>query len=151
MESSVSTTGTHSSLVEKFLTTVPGRRTAIRDVDCYISKTGDFKQIEDIDVIMKSLVNIMLTVKKTYLDDPEYGCDIIKHIFEPADDLTQSDISTEINNIVNKYEKRAKITHDISFYKNRKGFVVNLLVEFEDRKKRVSIPFDESLLKTVPK
>jgi hypothetical protein len=59
---------------------------------------------EDDDSAIKSdLMHLLLTNvgERYYL--PDYGTNIRKHIFEPNDDITHSEIKSEINEAISKY------------------------------------------------
>lgn len=136
--------------IEKFLKTIPGeRQTTIKDMFCEIDSHGDFRTLKGVDVIINSIINIILTFKKTYIFDPEFGCDLIKYIFQPADHITKSDIESELNMAIARYEGRGKVSFDVKFLSNRKGFNITLNVEYKKEKRSATLTLDESLLKAL--
>ncbi len=137
--------------LERFFQTVPGKRSEIKDVDAYLSPSGDMKEIKNINVIIKSIGNLLLTARGTYIMDPEYGCDLYKYIFEPADKITMQDIYMEIERSIKKYEFRGNISYNVIFYNNRRGFVVNLFISYAGEKKKINVSIDESLLRSITK
>jgi phage baseplate assembly protein W len=139
-----------TSKYEKFLKKGFDKKRVITDVMPLISPLGDLTKIEDIDVIVQSIVNIILTPKRTYIFDPEYGCDLYKYIFEPADDRTKNSIQSEIISSIGRYESRANISADVEFLSDKKGFNVSISIQYKDRKKKTTITIDESILKTLP-
>lgn len=135
--------------IEQFFQSVAGNKLAIKDVDPRINNIGDLQELTDIDVIVRSLINLLLTAKGTYLFDSKYGCDLYKYVFEPADEITQRDIYMELETAIRRYETRGKITYNVTFFSNKKGFIVNLMIAYKDKKKKVNIVIDESILKNV--
>ena len=135
--------------IQGFFNSVPGEKDEIKDVDIYISNRGDLQEIKGIDVIIRSILNILFTVKGSYIMDPEYGCGLHKYIFEPCDDVTLESIQNEISMALLRYEGRAKVNSGIAFLQDGKGFVINLTVDYRGETKKTSLMIDESLLKNV--
>lgn len=140
-----------TSQLERFLKRVPGRKHDLLDVDCTIGYNGDLKTLDGVDVIVRSIINLLLTIRGTYLFDPEYGCDLYKYVFEQSDSITEQDIYMELARAIRRYEDRANITYDVIFFSNKKGYRVNLNIEYENKSKRVSLNIDETLLTTMDK
>lgn len=137
--------------IEKFFDIVPDRKSDIFDVDSRINQSGDLKEVYGIDVIVKSLSTLFLTAKNTYFFDPDMGTGIYKYIFEPVDIATKSAIEQEINSSVARYENRADIKFNVQFFKNKKGFRINFMIDYDGLKKSVTVDIDETLLKTLNK
>lgn len=135
--------------LDSFLKSVPGGKTDLKDLDCYIDKNGDIRRLDNVDVLIKSIVNLLLTAKGTYLFDPEYGCNIYKYMFEPADELVKQDIFVELEGALRRYEDRGDISYDVTFFSNKKGFIIDISVAYRGEKKTVGITIDETLLRTV--
>lgn len=134
---------------ERFLQKIIDKHTNIaRLVDSNISVVGDLTEYHDIDAIVKSLLRHLLLTRRTYIMDPELGIGLYKYIFEPADAVTKNQIERELRILVQN-ETRAEVTYTVEFYKNMRGFKVNIFVKYKERQKSVAISFDESLLKTV--
>lgn len=109
------------------------RSSEIKYVD-YTSKItplGDFDRIENIDVIINSWNNILLTPRGTYDHDPQYGSGLYDLIFEPASVETEEKIHNEIYSSLYLYDDRAKIEKiKIQFAKNQKGYKVEINVNY---------------------
>jgi len=60
----------------------------LNDYVATISSSGDFRKVRDIDVILTSWTNILLTPRGTYIFDPEYGSNLHLILFDPVDDIT---------------------------------------------------------------
>ena len=48
-----------------------------------------------------------------------------------------------------EYENRAEINYEVLFFKNKKGFRINIYVRYRGEKGKVSIDIDETLLRTI--
>jgi phage baseplate assembly protein W len=135
-----------------FFQKIPGSKSDVKDIDCSISSNGDLKLLENIDAVVRSVYNLLTTKKGTYLFDDEYGCDLYRYIFEQADETTKEDIFQSIELAIRTYgPENADISYDVMFMKDRKGFIVNIYVTYRGEKKELSVPIDESFLKTLPK
>ena len=75
-----------ANLIDKFKKNVVGSGNKIADYTCKLSSSGEFKRISDLEAILNSWNNILLTPKRTYDHDPEYGSDLYKFVFEPSDE-----------------------------------------------------------------
>jgi len=134
-----------SNLLDRFKKQVVGSDFSIFDYVATVSSGGDFKRIINIDVIINSWNNILLTPRGTYLHDPEYGSDLHLLIFDPVDENTVEKIKTEIERRLYYYDDRATIT-DITVFlmPNGKGFSVDIEVTYEGDEKTLSVQFDDT-------
>lgn len=137
--------------MENFYKITNSTKDKLKDIDSKIGSTGDFKELFGIDAILKRLINLFLIAKGTYILDPELGSNLFKFIFEPADIITKQSIEQEINQILGEHinSSELKVTYDILFFKNKKGFRIDFGIDYKGQKKSASINIDESLLKTV--
>jgi len=134
------------NLLDRFKKTIIGSKGTIADFTSAIISSGDFNRITDIQVILNSWSNILLTPTKTYDHDPEYGSNLYKMIFEPCDDQTKNKIKNEIYNKLSKYDDRASIQEmKINYLTNKKGFVVDIIANYKGQKSEVRIVIDESI------
>ena len=135
-----------ANLLDRFNKNVIGSKGYIFDYTSVIISTGDFKRLSDLDVILNSWTNILLTPTRTYDHDPEYGCDLYKMVFEPADDITMEKIKHEIETKLYTYDDRATISEiDVVSLNNKKGFNVNIKVEYNEIEGELEVIIDESL------
>jgi phage baseplate assembly protein W len=146
----ISGLSTRSTKIQKFLNTVPENNGVLKDIDSVIDSTGDFKLLKDIDVIVKSLERLLLIAPGTYPFDPTMGVGIHRFIFEPADSNTQDQIKDLINNAVANFEQRAKIEFDITFLNNKKGFIVDFVVDYQGLRRNSKIEVSEETLNSIP-
>jgi phage baseplate assembly protein W len=111
-----------------------------------ITPVGDFKKIENINVIMNSWNNILLTPRGTYDHDPEYGSGLYELLYQPVDVETMGAIRDEIYSSLYYYDNRATIESvDIKFAKAPgKGFIVNILVDYEGEKSELTIKIKDT-------
>jgi len=135
-----------ANLLDRFNNDVIGSKGKIADYTSIITSRGDFKRVTDIEVIILSWNNILLTPTRSYIDDPEYGCDLYKMVFEPSDETTKERIRSEIEDKLLFYDDRASITDmDINFLSNRKGFSVAIHVNYKGDKSQLKVIIDENL------
>lgn len=134
-----------SNLLKRFSKEVVGSSEKLYDYLPKIMPNGDFKRVRDIDVIISSWNVILNTPRRTYLFDPNFGSDLYKMIFEPADEQTVERIKTEVETRIRTYDNRASI-EDIQVLLNRngKGFTVNVIVEYEGDTSSLSVKFSDT-------
>jgi phage baseplate assembly protein W len=134
-----------ANLLSRFNKEVIGSDDHIYDYVAKITAKGDFKRVEEIDVIITSWNNILMTPRRTYMFDPEYGSDLHKILFDPVDSATVERIKTEVESRLSLYDDRAKIAGiDVFLNTNGKGFTVNVAVEYEGETGTLSVKFDDS-------
>ncbi len=134
-----------ANLLSRFNKEVIGSDDHIYDYLAKITAKGDFKRVKDIDVIITSWNNILMTPRRTYLMDPDYGSDLHKILFEPVDSATVDQIKTEVESRLSTYDDRAKIQSiEVVLNATGKGFVVNVYAEYEGETGTLSVKFDDS-------
>lgn len=137
-----------ANILERFIKSARGTDIQPHDFIPYISSIGDFKRIRNIDVILNSWNNILLTPLGSYIYDPNFGSNLYKLIFEPADSGTVQAIKTEIETRILNYDARGEILNiNVVMLPNKKGFNVNIECGFRGQTSEISIKFDDS---TVP-
>jgi phage baseplate assembly protein W len=134
-----------ANLLDRFTTQVRGSENRIYDYLPKITAKGDFKRIVDLNVIINSWTNILMTPRRTYINDPEYGSDLHLQVFEPADAISVERIETEILDRLRIYDDRATIVNlQVTELLNKKGFTFDMTVNYEGEKEDISISFDDS-------
>jgi len=134
------------NLLDRFKESVVGSDGKIADYTSTISSKGDFTRIDDINVIIKSWTNLLLTPVETFIDDPNYGSNLKKYLFDPMDDLTEERIIEEIRYRTQLYDDRARIENiQVLWFKNSKSFEVNIDIEYEGEKTTITVVVDEEL------
>jgi phage baseplate assembly protein W len=84
-----------------------------------------------VDGIKSQVLHVILTPKGQKLRDPEFGTDLINYIFSPKDEITFTEIKTEITKQISKYVPQVKF-NDINIYfsnEDESGIIVS--VEYE--------------------
>ncbi len=137
-----------ANILERFVRSARGTDVQPHDFIPYISSIGDFKRIRNIDVILNSWNNILLTPLGSYLYDPNYGSNLYKLVFEPADSGTVESIKQEVETRIRNYDSRGEILGvTVVMLPNKKGFNVNVECGFRGERGEISVSFDDS---TVP-
>lgn len=138
-----------ASTLEKFQKNIIGSRATITEYVPLISSSGDFSRVSNIQAILTSWNNILLTQIRTYVGNPEYGSNLYKYIFDPADEVTEENIRSEIQYRLMLYDDRALLTNiDISFMSDGHGFIVDLDLEYEGDTDSLTIEInDQNMLK----
>lgn len=133
-----------ANLLSRFNQSVVGSDSKIGDYRSTIGSNGDFKRLESLDVIINSWNNILVTPRRSYMFDPEYGSNLYKLVFELADEKTQNQIIQETVETIRRYDDRARITDvDVEFFPNKKGFMVAIDVEFESSSSQLQVVIDQ--------
>jgi len=133
-----------ANLLSRFNKTVVGSDSKLADYKSNIASIGDFRRIADIHVILNSWSNILTTPRRTYMFDPEYGSDLYKLIFEPADATTKQGIIDEVVSVLKRYDDRARINDiTVEFLPNNKGFSLAVDVEYDGDTSQVQVIIDE--------
>lgn len=134
-----------TTILDKFKDSSIGSSGRIMDFSSKINPSGDFTKLYDLDVILNSWSNILLTPKESYDHDPEFGSNLFLLIFDPADSKTEEAIKEEIIRATTTYDNRATIDSiDVAFMSNQKGFSVSIVVNYYGYKNNMSLNFDET-------
>jgi phage baseplate assembly protein W len=134
-----------ANILDRFNEAVAGSNSKLADYTSKVAAAGDFKRITNIEVIVSSWNNILITPRRTYQWDPEYGSNLYKMVFEPADDITVNKVIDEVTNTLLRYDDRANIQNvDVTFFKNLKGFSVAVDVSYEGETGQLQVVIDEA-------
>lgn len=116
------------------------------DFISYIEPSGELKKLTNVDAVMNSWYNILRTPIRSHVSDPEFGTSIFQAIFEPATQDTIDVIKNEIIEKLNKYDDRATISQiNIYFFKDMKGFEVNIIARYKGEQSELKINYTENL------
>jgi len=133
-----------ANLLDRFKRAGVGSAGRIADFLPKVAPYGDFTRTTDLNTILASWNNILLTPTRTYTHDPEYGTNLIRYIFEPATTETLNKIKREVEYKLTTYDDRATITNiEVFFLQNKKGFVINIYVDYEGERAELSASIDE--------
>ena len=134
-----------ANLLDRFKTGVIGSEDTLRDYLSVIASVGDFKKISDLNVIINSWNNILLTPRGTYLHDPEFGSNLYKYVFEPADSRAVDGIKREVVERITLYDNRAAITAvDVDISNNGKRVSVKISINYQGEKGTLDVKFDDT-------
>lgn len=128
-----------------------GKREVIDIVPICNSVNGDFKEVQGLETVIRSIINLLLIPKRTYPFDPEFGSKIFNFIFEPLDDIMLDSLKKELADGLSNEEDRCKFKIDISKKGTSKDKKVNVIVtiSYKDQKKKVYVPISEEYLKSI--
>ncbi|HOH58923.1 MAG TPA: GPW/gp25 family protein [Bacilli bacterium] len=134
-----------ANILDKFKTTSIGSSGRVLDFSSKLSPSGDFNKLFDMDAILTSWSNILMTPRGSMDHDPEFGSDLYLYIFEPADTVTQESIKNEIYKAITTYDDRANIDEiNVAFFKNKKGFNVSIVASYEGDNSEMNLTMDEN-------
>ena len=136
-----------ANLLDRFNRQVVGSETSIKDFLSVIAASGDFKRISDINVILNSWNNILLTPRGTYLHDPEFGSDLYKYVFEPSDAVSIEGIKREVVTRIQIYDDRATID-DVEVNIQNNGRRINVIVyaNYNGQRGTLDVKFDDTTI-----
>ncbi len=135
-----------NSLDKKFLDNIVGIQNKYVDYTDEISSSGDFKKIENVNVIIKSLINFLLTPLKTYPFDPTYGSELYKQVFELHIPETEEKIKNEVKNKIKQFDPRINIEDvELEYFDSLKGYRLNITINYMGNKLDIkNLDFDQS-------
>lgn len=133
------------NLLNRFFDQVIGSDNKLRDYIATISSRGDFKRIQDLNVILSSWNNILLTPRRSYVLDPEYGSDLYKYVFDPVDENTIEAIRNEVIERLSYYDNRASIEDvQVRILANGKGYTMDIVADYQGEKGTLTVSFDDT-------
>lgn len=134
-----------ANLLDRFNTQVIGSETLLRDYISIIASTGDFKRIDDLNVILNSWNTILLTPRGTYLHDPEFGSDLYKYVFEPSDSESVEGVKREVIERITLYDDRANIEDvNVTISTNGKRINLSIYVNYQGERGTLDVKFDDT-------
>lgn len=130
--------------IDSFIKNSSGLADEDFDIVACIAPEGDFKRVRGIEAILSSWDVILRTPQGSYDNDPSFGSNLINLLFEPADSETIEKIKNEIVNKLRIFDPRATIKNiSVSFLSDRRGFNVDMLIEYKGLQKNLSLNVDE--------
>jgi len=93
------------------------------------ASSGDFTKIIDKETILTSIRNIITTPKNARIFLPGYGVDLYKYLFEPLDDITRTQLTTELYRNIATWEDRA-IINDITVEQDLVNMALRVNISF---------------------
>jgi len=128
------------NIMDRFNNNVVGSNNQIYDYIPVISSSGDFVRISGIDVILNSWNNILETFIGSYDNDPEFGCDLYKYVFEQFDSKTEEDIVFTVKNQIMKFDNRA-IIENVDIMRNiaEKLIIIKVYVAYRNQYGEITV------------
>jgi phage baseplate assembly protein W len=134
-----------ANLLDRFKNQVVGSQESLHDYLSTIASIGDFKRIQDLNVIINSWNNILLTPRGTYLHDPEFGSDLYKYVFEPSDSESVEGIKNEVIERITLYDDRALIEDvEVNISNNGKRVSLKIYILYKGEKGTLDVKFDDT-------
>lgn len=134
-----------ANLLDRFKTQVIGSQESLHDYLSTIASIGDFKRIDNLNVIINSWNNILLTPRGTYLHDPEFGSDLYKYVFEPSDSESIEGIKNEVIERISLYDDRALIEDvEVNISNNGKRVTLKIFILYEGERGTLDVKFDDT-------
>lgn len=133
--------------IDPFYRAVPGRIYELQDITQKIADSGDWKQIAGMDVLVTHLLNLLNIGRATYLMDPEFGLGLYRYLFEPVDATTQRAIEAEVAHAISQVTTSASISYEVGFFTDRKGFRIDITIDYQGKKKDLSVNITDSVLR----
>lgn len=135
-----------ANLLDRFRKQSVGSADTIYDYISVIESRGDFKRISGINALVNSWKNILLTPKRSYPYDPEYGSDLYKMVFEPRDNVTTELVLDEVIGSIRLYDDRATISNvDVKYLRDGKGYTIDIYVSYQGQDEVLSIDVTQDI------
>lgn len=71
--------------------------------------SGDVRPVTNERAVKLALMNLLRTPIGTRRFYPQYGTDITDYMFQPADEITESEINESIADAIKRFEPRVKV------------------------------------------
>lgn len=85
---------------------------------------------DDSKAIKADLMHLILTRKGERLYLPDFGTDLLKYIFEPNDNKTQSEMKQEMNETIKKYLPKLQINELKITQSETNEYVVQVRIDY---------------------
>ena len=92
--------------------------------------TSDLIAMKNENAIARSVKNIVFTNPGEKFFNPRFGSRITESLFENADDLTAIEISTQIEESINRYEPRVKL-RSVDANANIDGYSFDVVITYD--------------------
>ena len=95
------------------------------------------------EAIRSCLIHLIFTPKGQRLKKPEFGCDVIKMLFMPNDEITQSKIKEEISSSVKRHIPIVEIINvEGKVNENGRGYILHIDYEIDEGHSTVGSSLD---------
>lgn len=89
--------------------------------------TGDVTPLSDARAVKNAMINLLRTPAGTKPFFPEYGTNLDRYLFEPADTITESDLNEEIAETIKRFEPRVKL---VAIESSIEEYGIEIKIEF---------------------
>jgi len=90
--------------------------------------TGMLLKRTNVEAVKRSLRNLLSTDKGERFFAPEFGGDIKKYLFEPADSITKENLKVSIGETIKRYEPRALVdTVNIALSNDEQTYIIDII------------------------
>lgn len=133
-----------SNTFRQFLDSVEGASNFYSDYTTKITGIGDYEKIASLDVLVLSIRNLLITPRGSYPFDPEYGSDLYKKVFDPADSITAAEIREEVVTRIQQYDPRIEIESvETEFFTNMKGYRLSIFIKKDSDMRLTRFEFND--------
>lgn len=98
-----------------------------------VDPTGTLGMVEDEASIRQSLLLLLSTLPGERLMRPDYGCDLDRLAFQPADDTTRGLAIHYVRRAVTRWEPRAEIVNLVADYVPGAPYRLEITLEYRVR------------------
>lgn len=109
-------------------------------------ENDDFSYITSTYCFVDHIIKELLTPKRTYVFDPEYGSNLYKYIYDQLDESSVAGIVSEVNSIVNQYSDIVKFNITSSYSESNKTVYVQVSVIVENDKYSINLELGKNKL-----
>ena len=89
--------------------------------------TGDVAPSGDERAVRLALINLLRTPVGTKPFYPQYGTNLDRYVFDPADAITESELNEEIAETIRKFEPRVKL---VAIESSIESYGVDIRIEY---------------------
>ncbi len=89
--------------------------------------TGDVTPVLDVRAVKAALMNLLRTPVGTRPFYPEYGTNIERYLFDPADALSESEVNEEVAETIRKFEPRVQL---VAIESSIEDYGIDIKIEF---------------------
>lgn len=100
----------------------------------YTSPTNDFLDLYEEDAVVDHIIKKLQILRGTYVFDPTYGCDLVRYLFEPMNEVTEAAIRREVESVIKEYPSIINYSIELVPRENFKEYVVNIILNFRSGK-----------------
>jgi len=101
---------------------------------------GKLATVSGIDAVQQRILTLLTTPTGTRFFNYEYGCDLDKLLFDPADEVTAFLIKTKVIDAINKFEPSVTLD-DVTMFIVMNTIVAIITYEYNGIVDQIGVPF----------